>query len=104
MGNTGTEVNGVMCPETYCRKLCKVKADPGHRNSFRVSITCCAWVLMGQPVPVMLFFPYAGCHSFKMLPTLGERDCKIALTGTAGCRGKKKQQLVMAVPGEAEVH
>lgn len=59
---------------------------------------------MGQTVSVMLFFPYAGCHSFKILPILGERDCKIALTGAAGCRGKKKQQLVMAMLGEAEVH
>lgn len=59
---------------------------------------------MGQTVSVMLFFPYAGCHSFKILPSLGESDCKIALTGTAGCRGKEKRQLAMAVLGEAEVH
>lgn len=103
MGNTGAGVNRVMCPETYCGKLCKVKADPGHRNSFCVFITCCAWVLMGQTVSAMLFFPYAGCHSFKTPPILGERDCKIALTGTGSCRGQRKQQAV-AMLGEADVH
>lgn len=59
---------------------------------------------MGQTVSVLLFFLRAGCHSFEILPVLGERDCKIALTGTAGCRGKMKQQLMMAMLGEAEEH
>jgi len=103
-GNIGAEVNSLMCPEMYCRKLCEVKADPGHRKSFCAFITCCARVLTGQTVSVMLFFPYAGCHSFKILPILGERDCKIALEGMAGCGGKQQQQLVVAVLGEAEGH
>lgn len=30
MGNISAEVKSVMCPEMYCRKLSKVKADPGH--------------------------------------------------------------------------
>lgn len=83
MGNTSAEVNSVMCPAVCGRKLCKVKADLGHWNSFHVFITCCARVLIGQTLSVMLFFPHAGCHILSYFLSL-EKACKIALAGTGG--------------------
>lgn len=83
MGNTSAEVNSVMCPAVCGRKLCKVKADLGHWNSFHVFITCCARVLIGQTLSVMLFFPHAGCHILSYFLLL-EKACKIALAGTGG--------------------
>lgn len=83
MGNTSAEVNSVMCPAVCGRKLCKVKADLGRWNSFHVFITCCARVLIGQTLSVMLFFPHAGCHILSYFLSL-EKACKIALAGTGG--------------------
>lgn len=89
---TPVQKSTVWCAPNGIAGNCKVKAEPGHPNSFLLFITCCAQVLSGQTASVTLFLPCAGWHSFKMLPLLGERGCGIALAGGADWRGKEKQQ------------